>query len=177
MFLFRVRALNKMSIVYLSPNDFYVTQTNDLAHRIPKFSLVFFSSANCIYCKDVLPAFASVSSIIKGCTFAIMDVDQGGMRIVRMSEKTKTPITYVPFVVMYVNGTPIAIFEPDEENPAANFNLLKNFIIGHANAIRSGRKVNGVKAHKQDKICDTSIGMAICGPRKVCYLTDAEAYK
>lgn len=167
-----------MSIVYLKPNDFYVTQTNDLAHRVPKFSLVFFSSANCVYCKDVLPAFASVSSIIKGCTFAIMDVDQGGMRIVKMSEKTKTPITYVPLVVMYVNGIPIAMFDSDEENPSANFNLLKNFVIGNARAIREGRKAGGVNMHKKDyKICDTSIGMPICGPRKVCYLKDSEAYK
>ena len=166
-----------MSIVYLTPNDFYVTQSNDLAHKIPKFSLVFFSSANCVYCKDVLPAFASVSSIIKGCTFAIMDVDQGGMRIVKISERTKTPLTYVPFVVMYVNGVPIAVFDPDEENPSANFNLLKNFIISNANAIRSGRKITGVQSSRKEKVCDTSIGMAVCGPRKVCYLTDEEAYR
>lgn len=160
-----------MSIVYLQPSAFYVSPSNDLATRIPKFSLVFFSSAKCIYCKDVLPAFINVSSVIRGCTFAIMDVDQDSRKIVKMSESTRLPITLVPFIVMYVNGNPVDVFEPDENNPAANTDLLKKFIIYNANAVKSGTK------HVSDKkVCDTSIGMAICG-KKVCYIKDRDAYK
>lgn len=164
-----------MSVVYLLPDDFHVTQNNELANRLPKFSLVFFTSANCVYCKDVLPAFVAVSSTIRGCTFALMDVDQAGMGVVRMAERTKTPITYVPYVVMYVSGIPLAVFDPDEENPSANFGRLKNFIIDHANSVRAGRKAGPLQ--QQQKTCDTSIGRAICGPRKVCYFKDCDAYK
>lgn len=168
-----------MSVVYLQPDDFYVNQNNDLAHKLPKFSLVFFNSANCVYCKDVLPAFAAVSSTIKGCTFAMMDVYQDNMRVVRMAERTKTPIAYVPYVIMYVNGNPLAIFNPDEDNPQANYNLLKKFIVDNANAARNGRSPAIMNvAHTDNKVCATSIGMALCGGKKnrVCYLKTGDAY-
>ena len=170
-----------MSIVYLKPEDFYVSPGNDLATRIPKFSLVFFSSASCIYCKEIMPVFLSVTSAIKGCTFAIMDVNQGGMRVVKMAEGTKTPIRYVPHVIMYANGIPIAIFDPDDD-PAANYEMLKQFIIDNAAMVRSGRTPSAVTTKNvSNKVCDTSIGMAICGSKlcgskRICYLNYESAY-
>jgi len=167
-----------MSIVYLTPNDFHVTTNNEFANKFPKFSLVFFSSINCMYCKDVLPAFVHVSTTIKGCTYAIMDVDQQGMRVVKMASTTKLPIKYVPFIVMYVNGIPISVFDPDEDNVDNNYTLLKQFIVNNANAVRSGKPngVTGTRPPSEYKVCDTSIGMAICGKKKICYLKDCEAY-
>lgn len=166
-----------MSIVHLTPNDFHITQSNDLANKIPKFSLVFFSSANCIYCKDVLPAFIDVSTRIKGCTFAIMDVDQAGMKIVKMSEHTKTPIAYVPLVIMYVKGIPLSVFDSDEENPLENSRRLEEFIIVNANAVREGKTTSGGStSNKKNRICETSIGIAVCGPRGCRYMRESEAY-
>jgi len=165
-----------MSIVYLTPDDFYITNDNEFVHRLPNFSLVFFSSIKCEYCKDVLPAFVSMSSMIKGCTFAMMDVDQMNKRVVRMSADTKLPITYVPFVVMYVNGTPIGVFNPDENNPSRNLDLLKDFIVDNANSIKNRKSSEMTGSYLgHHKVCDTSIGMALCG-KKVCYLRDCEAY-
>jgi hypothetical protein len=174
-------------IAYLTPGDFFITQTGELSHRHNSgFCVIFFSSHTCVYCKDVYPAFVAVSDAIKGCTFAIMNVDQEDMKVVRMSHKTKNALEVVPWIVMYANGNIVATFSPDESDTGANFNLLKDFIINTAAMVRSGQPVSGEKRHGEtynsefeEKICDTSTGIAICGPKskRVCYLVESEAYK
>jgi thiol-disulfide isomerase/thioredoxin len=167
-----------MSIVYLKPENFYVTEKNELANNLPQFSLVFFTSATCHYCRGVLPAFAAAATKVAGCVFAIMDVDQNEMRVVKQSEKTTLPIAYVPLIIMYVNGIPIAVFDPDEDHPEANVALLKRFVVTTANAARAGLKLRDLNDRNgQQKVCETSIGMALCGKGPICYLKTCDAYK
>jgi hypothetical protein len=129
------------------------------------------------------PAFKAASDSIKGCTFAVMNVDQNDQQIVRMSYKTHNVLEYVPLIVMYTNGVSAAIFNPDESNPIANLDLLKQFISTTAAAIRSRGTAtiqSTIRSNNNDqyKVCDTSTGIAICGPRskQVCYLQEAHAY-
>lgn len=163
-------------VVHLKPSDFYVTRNNELANNIKGFSLVFFKSDKCVYCKDVFPAFMNASSTIQGCTFALMNVDQEDMQIVRISENTLNPLLYVPYVMLYVNGTPTVSFNPDEKNPSANEKLLKEFIVKNAALIKSNQKPNAAVTEQKYKVCNTSIGMALCGPNKKCYMTAEGAY-
>jgi Thioredoxin len=191
-------------ISYLSPNDFFVTSNNQLSHVIHGFCVVFFTSDKCQHCHTIAPAFKAASDAIKGCTFAVMNVDQNDMQVVRMSHRTHNRLEYVPLIVMYANGVSAAIFNPDESNPVANLELLKQFISTTAAAIRSrgngddhrgsSSSINStsssssmsgnntvpssLKPNDQYKVCDTSTGIAICGPRskQVCYLQEANAY-
>ena len=110
-----------------------------------------------------------------------MNVDQNDQQIVRMSYKTRNVLEYVPLIVMYANGISAAIFNPDESNPVANLDLLKQFISTTAAAIRSrgnANSIQSIRSNDQYKVCDTSTGIAICGPRskQVCYLQEANAY-
>jgi len=165
-------------IVHLSPADFYVTSGNELANTIKGFSVVFFNSSTCVYCKDVFPAFNSASASIQGCTFALMNVEQDNMKVVKMSENTKNKLIFVPFIAMYANGYPIATFQPDEERPSANFELLKRFIVHTASELKSKSTTATKNSLQEGDVCPTSTGIALCGPRstKVCYLTESDAY-
>ena len=168
-------------ISYLSPNDFFITSNNALSHTIQGFCVVFFTSDKCKHCHNIAPAFKAASDSIKGCTFAVMNGDQNDQQIVRMSYKTRNVLEYVPLIVMYANGVSAAIFNPDESNPVANLDLLKQFISTTAAAIRSrgnANSIQSIRSNDQYKVCDTSTGIAICGPRskQVCYLQEANAY-
>lgn len=169
-------------IVHLSPGDFYVSSKGELSHSIRDFSVVFFHSSKCEYCKDIFPAFMKVSESLSGCTFAFMNVDLNNMEIVKKSERTSNKLEYVPLVTMYANGTPVAYFNPDERNPSANVDLLKEFIVNTASMIRAGKNEKTEdewSSTTKYKAAETSIGIAICGPRcdRVCYLQESEAYK
>lgn len=170
-------------VVHLKPSDFFVTRNNELANNIKGFSVVFFKSDKCVYCNDVMPAFLQASSSIQGCTFAIMNVDQDNMRIVRIAEITVNPLKYVPYVVLYVNGIPATVFNPDEQNPDANAKLLKDFIVKNAALIKTGKKielaVSSSSSESKQRVCETSTGIAICGikSRGKCYMSAEMAYK
>ena len=156
---------------YLAPNDFYITQKNDLANKITGYSLVFFRSEKCSYCTDVYPAFAQLSNQVQGCTFAMMDIDQEKKRIVDMALMTNNKLTYVPCIMFYVNGVPYSEFHPDEVNPQSNLERLKTFLIEATTEIKSG----GKKALKPEAISSHSIGIP-GNKKRVCYLTYETAY-
>lgn len=156
---------------YLAPNDFYITQQNDLANKIAGFSLVFFSSAKCKYCVDAYPAFAQLSNQVQGCTFAMMNIDQEKKRIVDMAHTTNNQLTYVPCIMFYVNGVPYSEFHTNENNPQTNLERLKAFLIETTNEIKSG----GTKAPKPEAISSYSVGIP-GNKKRVCYLTYEAAY-
>lgn len=170
--------MNKM-IVYLTPSDFYVTRNNELANNIKGFSVVFFKSSTCKYCKDVEPAFHNASSSLQGCTFAVMDVDQDNSQIVRISNTTLNKLKYVPYVVLYANGIPTAVFNQNESNPDANTSLLKEFIIKTTAQIKAGVKstTGQQQGTQQRRVCETSTGIALFGNSKRHYMRSEHAYK
>lgn len=134
-----------------------------------------------------MPAFVQLSGALQGCTFALMNVDQENQRIVEMSSTTRNRLEYVPFIVLYVHGIPYSIFTPDERNPAANYELMKRFIIETTGKIKSksdeqyhqnssSGNSNANNSNTNDVISPYSIGIA--GNRKrVCYLNYDNAYK
>lgn len=178
-------------LVYLTPADFYANSMGELSARVEKYCLVFFNAPTCGFCKDLLPTFISVSEALprlsvagdaKACKFAVMDVTQEDMHLVKLSKKTKNELKFVPLIVLYFDGTPIAAFTANEDNPKANFELLINFITGSIKnwtAVRPGvvsrpfqqvASRPGVSAH--------STGAPICGPKgKLCYFKESDAYK
>jgi len=157
-------------LVYLTPNDFFVTQQNQLAIKIQGFSLVFFSSSNCKYCKDVMPAFVQLSSSLQGCAFGLMNVDQDGQKIVGMAASTRNRLEYVPYVMLYVHGIPLSVFAPDERNPGANYELMKRFLIETTSALKSGDRQATAEAQSP-----YSIGIP-GNKKRVCYLNFEKAY-
>jgi thiol-disulfide isomerase/thioredoxin len=105
----------------------FVLKDRDLVKRNDHgFTFVFFFTPDCVYCDDVKPAFIHLSKVIKGCNFFFCDVSDGYLPAI--SAQSKTPITYVPFVLLFANGQIIGQFFPDEDNPANNTARMSAFI-------------------------------------------------
>ena len=68
-------------------------------------TLVMFYSKDCEHCKTLFGNFKQLPYFVTGCQFAIFNVDLNP-QIVEQSKPTICPITYVPDVILYVNGAP-----------------------------------------------------------------------
>lgn len=145
-------------MLYLTPEDFFLNQNQDLCNKIGGYSFVMFNSPDCVYCKDIHPSFVKVSKMILGCTFAVMEV---GQRIIGLSQQSKTPIEYVPYILLYGHGQPIAQYQPDEIN--SNIEKMTEFLVEQTKqtVINDNLIISGVPKTKN----------------RVCYLGFDKAYK
>jgi len=66
--------------------------------------------------------------MIRGVNFAYMDVSQNNYQLSNMSIGTKTPIQYVPHLLLFAHGRVIAQFFQDEDNPKNNIPKMQHFI-------------------------------------------------
>lgn len=179
-----------MVFVYLTPDDYHVQRDGNLCNNIPNFSFVMFTSEQCRHCKDVEPDFLRLSRSIQGCSFGIMNVDQYNQKIVTISARSNTPLEYVPYIILYRHGVPVAQYVPDESKPSSNFDSMKAFIIAYTTGNGSrqfGAQQNRTQQPEQPMkpaIPAYSIGIpgnlasdkSSCH-NKVCYLGFDNAYK
>jgi len=161
--------------MFLTVNDFFI-KNRELCNKIPGYSFIFFTSNDCRYCNDVKPHFDKLSQAIQGCSFAYMDVAQNYQQIVQMADRTNNRIEYVPLLILYINGSRIAQYFPDEENPQNNYENMINFIFYHTNKNKdpgAGRAEND----KQSDIPAYTIGIpGNLASKRVCYLSFDSAY-
>ena len=162
-----------MGLYYLNYTNYFVSAENGkLCNDIKGFSFVLFTSANCEYCDIVIPIFDKLSTVVQGCIFGKFNIKNHREAILHMAAKSKTPIDYVPYLVLYFNGTPIAIFSYNNEiSSQNNFINMKNFIITHT---KTPTSINTNKP--SSNIPGFTIGKPICSSG-VCYTNFNSAYK
>jgi hypothetical protein len=80
-------------------------------------TLVMFYSKDCEHCKTLFSNFKQLPYFVTGCQFAIFNVDLNP-QIVELSKPTICPITYVPDVILYVNGSPYIRYDGDHDTKA-----------------------------------------------------------
>jgi thiol-disulfide isomerase/thioredoxin len=133
------------------------------------YSLVFFFTNSCGICNEVKPAFNYLSKSIRGIKFAYMDIEQNDWDVHSLSLKSRTPITYVPFLLLYINGHPIAQFFQDEEHPENNIAKMQKFLID--NTSRRQNNTTQTNQQTQSNIPAYSIGIpGNLASRRVCML-------
>ena len=98
------------SLFLLSAREFSIKNTEQqgpqLHTRIPGVSLVLFYSKSCSFCQTLIPIFKNLPSKVNGVHFAMANISADGGRLQKMSEATQSKFTYVPLLVLYVNGVP-----------------------------------------------------------------------
>jgi hypothetical protein len=107
-----------------------------------------------------------------------MDVDQQQQKIRSIADGSSTPINFVPYLLFYVNGRPVARYVPEEQASHINFEKMKQFLIIQSQ--KQGNKSNTTPkaaATPQSFIPKYSIGKPICNNKNVCYLGYDSAYK
>ncbi len=162
-------------LLFLSPEDFYVTPGTKgqiLCNTISGFSLVLFYSTQCEWCKKLIPIFKTLPGSIGGCQFAIINVSVN-KQIVLKSKETITPIKYVPYIILYIDGKPFMSYQgPHDANEIRKFIFEVSQKINNRQAFS---KEDNIKQKAKNKIPEFTIGVPKCD-ENVCYLDFDEAY-
>ena len=162
-------------LLFLSNEDFVLskgTKGNILCTSIPGFSLILFYSTQCPHCQNLLPIFKRLPGSINGCQFGIINVSNN-KTCIRLSKDTISPITYVPYIILYINGRPFLRYSgPPAESE------IRRFVFEVAQKVQSKQKFSNeqVKEDVRGHIPAFTIGIPKCED-DVCYLEFDEAYE
>ena len=161
-------------LLFLTSDDFHVangTKGKILCHGIPDISLILFYSTMCEHCQTLIPIFKRLPGTIGGCQFGMINVSTN-KKCVQMSQNTITPIEYVPYIILYINGRPFMRYNGPQDG-----NEIRRFVIEVANKVQKKQKFSSkhVKTSKK-RIPEYTLGIPLCGPDNKCYLVMNEAY-
>jgi thiol-disulfide isomerase/thioredoxin len=161
-------------LLFLSSEDFTIskgTKGNILCTSIPGFSLILFYSTQCSHCQKLIPVFKRLPGSIGGCQFGMINVSSN-KTCVQMSKDTVAPITYVPYIILFVNGRPLLRY-----NGPHDLVEIKRFVVEVAQKIQNKQKFSEkVVQDPRGGIPAYTIGHPLCGQDDVCYLEFDEAY-
>jgi hypothetical protein len=164
-------------LLYLTNEDFFL-QKNDnnsimLSHGIPGFCLVLFYSTKCEFCPALVSTFKKLPGTVNGCQFGILNVSTS-RTCVEMSQKSISPIKYVPFIVLYIDGNPYMIYKGSNDGKS-----LISFILDVAGKVRNKQQFSKdtVKKDSESDIPAYCIGHPVSGFDNRCYLDFLTAYK
>jgi thiol-disulfide isomerase/thioredoxin len=115
-------------ILFLGNDDFQIRQGDQglllsLTYDSNGLTLVLFYSKECPYCDSLINKFKQLPSLMNGCQFAMVNVNRN-MSVVERSKNTIAPISYVPDVILYVNGMPYIRYDGPHD-----INHIKDFIV------------------------------------------------
>lgn len=162
-------------LLFLSADDFVLqkgTKGTILCTAIPGFSLILFYSTQCPHCQKLIPVFKKLPGSIGGCQFGMINVSTN-KNVIKLSKDTIAPVTYVPYLVLYVNGRPFMKYN----GPLAEAEL-KRFVIEVAQKIETKQKFSSenVKEDVRGRIPAYTIGIPKCDDDEECYFPFNEAY-
>jgi thioredoxin-like negative regulator of GroEL len=152
--------------------------------------LVLFYSEQCTYCDQLMSDFKLLPQKLLGCKFVMVNINKNP-DIVEQARETICPITYVPDLILYVNGLPYIRYDGPN-----NLEDIKKFIIDIANKLEKTSFMEEANpppgqhaiefqeassVEENAKIPEYTIGKPLCGSGRdeqfgVCYLNFNDAY-
>ena len=185
-------------IYFFNNNDFTLKQ--NMKGKLLSFTedykgiyLVLFYSRECKYCDELLSEFKQLPKMILGCKFVMVNINQNP-EIIEKSKQTISPISYVPDLILYVNGLPYIRYDgPNDLDSIKNFvmdisgKLEKTSFLNedipssNANPPQSATEFNPpAKFQNEEFIPEYSVGRPLSGSNKdvygKCYLGFETAY-
>lgn len=166
-------------LLFLTSQDFHIqqgTKGSILCHNIPGFTLVLFYSNQCPHCKQLIPIFKRLPGTIGGCQFGMVNVSTN-RACIKESKNTIAPISYVPYIILYISGKPYMSYSGPHEASE-----LRRFVVEVANKLKQKQQFTDEKKVRQPKggigIPEYSIGQPLFGDdMDVTYLDFDEAYE
>lgn len=164
------------NLLYLNHSDFSLQDGPNgkvVCTSIAGYSLVLFYSTDCVYCHSFIPIWKTIPTKIAGCQFGLVNVSKN-KQLVNMSQQSISPLTHVPYVLLYINGKPFVRYDGERTEIG-----IKNFIKDISTKMSSSNKQQFVaskpKTNEEDKIPAYCLGKPKCD-NNVCYLSYDKAY-
>ena len=181
-------------IYFFNNNDFTLRQSMKgkllgFAEDYKGIYLVLFYSKECKFCDELMSEFKQLPKMILGCKFVMVNINQNP-EIIDMSKQTISAISYVPDLILYVNGLPYIRY--DGPNDLDN---IKNFVLDISTKLEKTSflseevspppapmdfQTQQVSIKPEEMIPEYTIGKPLCGSNKdvygKCYLGFESAY-
>ena len=163
------------SLLFLTNDDFYLTNGQKgkiLCHDIKGFAFILFYSTQCVYCQNLIPIFKCLPDLVVGCHFGMINVSNN-RAVIEKARDSITPITYVPYMILYINGKPFMRYDgPNEENS------IRQFIMEVSQKIQDSNNNKFVENQIMSKseIPEYTIGKPLYGDDERSYLEYNCAY-
>lgn len=117
-------------ILYLTVDDFVLRSGEKgnllcTSQLVKGLCIILFYSNDCQHSANLLKKYKQLPKLINGCQFALININKpSNFSIVRMSQNTISPITYVPDIILYVDGIPFIRYDGPHE-----IQSIKQFIL------------------------------------------------
>lgn len=167
-------------LLFLTSDDFGIgkgEKGNILCHAIQGFSLVLFYSTQCEHCQELIPIFKKLPGTLGGCQFGIINVSSN-KKCIMMAKETVVPITYVPYIILYIDGKPYMAYDGPHDA-----NEIKRFVLEVSKSVSAKQQFSSENVKKDRRgggIPAYCIGQPLKGNAhisdKVCYLNFDDAY-
>jgi thioredoxin-like negative regulator of GroEL len=164
-------------LLFLTAQDFYTAADktgNLLCINMDGLSLVMFYSTKCDHCHTLMPVYKQLPNTVSGCKICMINVSNN-KQVVSMSKDTLAPLTYVPFIILYVNGKPFMRYDGPHD-----LGELQRFIVEVSKKVSSQQFMKQEEEEDEEEkpeenIPAYSVGRPY-GAKKVCYLNYDSAY-
>ena len=164
-------------LLFLTSQDFSIQKGAKgpiLCTNIQGFSLILFYSTKCEHCQNLIPIFKTLGGAIGGCQFGMINVSHN-RQAVMMSRETISPITVVPYMVLYINGRPYMRYNGPHDPKE-----IGRFIVEVSQKVQKketfAKDDERIKTNAK-KIPEYTIGIPLSGDDdNVCYLEFDTAY-
>jgi len=163
-------------LLFLTTEDFSIqkgVKGTILCNSIPGFSLILFYSTECKHCKILIPIFKRLPGTIGGVQFGMVNV-VSNKACIKMSKDTIAPITYVPYIVLYIHGKPFMSYKGPHDSAE-----IRRFVLEVANKMQTKQKFSpeNVKEDPKGGLSQYTLGKPLYGDDdNLTYLTFSEAY-
>lgn len=169
------------NLIYPRSQDFFVdegTKGKVLCNNTKGLCLILFhaDASQCAHCEEAIPEFKKLPFRMAGVKFGLCNVNKN-REVLQLAEQTIAPITYVPFIILYVNGRPTMRYDGER-----TLQKMLDFLNDVLNRLQSNKAFYENKNIKMESdipaytiaipaniVCDKERG--------VCYLEYNDAYK
>lgn len=117
-------------ILYLTSDDFVLKSGEKgnllcTTHTLKGLCVILFYSNDCQHSFKLLTKYKQLPKLINGCQFALININKpSNYPVVTLSQNTISPITFVPDIILYVDGIPFIRYDgPHEISPIKQFIL------------------------------------------------------
>jgi hypothetical protein len=195
-------SLDSSNTKILKKTDFELDKDSNLLLKqnnksIGGFNSVLFISQKCKFCGEMVDIQKSLSNVINGVMFSMMTVDSDDddttTKFLDTIQKSNIGMTYVPFLVFYVDHRPYFVYsgDPTFEDVKAfiievttKYNNEKTFqtkktsispLSGNVKSIKNGCKVDDTDCMASATILKIKAGNNPTQKNK-CYVSASNAY-
>ena len=160
-------------LLFLTSDDFYVNETQNgrllNSHISEGMCLILFYSTQCVHCQKAIPVIKSLPQLIHGCTFGMINVSTNA-KVVHLSRTTLSPIQYVPYMILYINGEPAYKYKG-----SITIQEIQKFIFNISQQVQPKQKFIETIDKDEKKIPEFTTGIPYCD-ENFCYLDFEVAY-